>query len=191
LLYGALWSCGDTPTDGDPQAPENLAQVFFERAPEPGYAAHTWRDAGIGDFTVTQTIGREGGVIEFQEVGTSIVFPKGALAEDVTIEARAIAGPIIAFEFSRHGIEFQAPVQIRIDSNRLTPGWHADSESTDLLGTRQDLRQHLWKLIGVYYTGSHESGKSVAPLESLPMYYEGGDVVLKVRHFSGYAVASG
>lgn len=191
LVLWGLWSCGQTPTDGGPRDPsEDLEPAFFARAPEPGFAAHTWRDSRAEPLTVVETVGPEGGMIEFRELGASIIFPKGALSERLTIEARAIAGPVVAFEFSPHGIEFDVPVQIRIDSERLTSGWSTDAESTDVLGTRQIMRRNLFKLIGVYYTG-HEAGKGVVPLESLPMYFEDGDVVLEVHHFCGYAVASG
>ncbi len=191
VLFG-VWSCTDTPTDEGPAAPaEGLASAFFETAPAPGFAAHQWRDSRESQMTVTRTIGAEGGVMEFRKLGASIVFPEGALSEATTIEAKAIAGPVVALEFSPHGIDFGVPVQIRINARMLAPGWGGSLESGDELGEHDGevLRRHLSKLIGVYYVGGHTSG--AAPLETLPMFFEDGDVVLEVRHFCGYAVASG
>ena len=124
-------------------------------------------------MTVTRTIGASGGVMEFRKLGASIVFPEGALTETLTIEARAIAGSVVAFEFSPHGIDFDVPVQIRIDSRMLAPGWSGSIEGGDQLDepNRRMLRRHLSKLIGAYYVGSRAGG--AAPLETLPMYFGG------------------
>lgn len=191
VLLG-MFSCTDTPTAEGPANPsQNQAAAFFESAPAPGFAAHQWRASQESQMTVTRTIGMDGGVIEFRDLGARIVFPEGALSETLTIEARAIAGSVVAFEFSPHGIEFDAPVQIRIDARMLAPGWSGSLESGDALDehNRRMVRRHLTKLIGVYYLRGHTEG--MTPLEMLPMYLEGGDVVLEVNHFCGYAVASG
>ena len=191
VMFG-VWSCTDIPTDEGPANPAaNSASAFFESAPAPGFTAHMWRNSHESQMTVTRTIGADGGVMEFRDLGASIVFPEGTLSNTITIEAKAIAGSVIAFEFSPHDIEFRVPAQIRIDARMLAPGWVGSLESGDGLDEHggKVLRRHLSKLIGVYYVGSHTDG--VAPLETLPMYLDGRDVVLEVNHFCGYAVASG
>ncbi len=191
VLVG-LWSCTDSPTDVGPAAPlGNLSSTFFQSAPAPGFSAHHWRDSRESQMTVTRSIGAEGGVIEFRELGASIVFPKGALSETTTIEARAIGGSVVAFEFSPHDVTFDVPVQIRIDARMLAPGWSASFESGVELDEHnlRMVRRQLTKMIGVYY--GQARGPGVAPLQTLPMYLEDGYVVIEVSHFCGYAVATG
>ena len=197
VLLG-VFSCTDTPTAEGPANP-NPSQhpgAFFVSAPAPGFAAHQWRDSREAPMTVTRTIGAEGGVIEFRDLGARIVIPEGALSGMQTIEARAVAGSVVAFEFSPHDIAFDVPVQIRIDARMLAPGWSGSLENSLDLDehNRRMVRRRLTKLIGVYYGKSQYTGseaEGLMPLETLPMYFEGRDVVLEVNHFCGYAVASG
>ena len=100
------------------------------------------------------------------------------LSEKTRITVSVFGGSAVAFEFGPHGLAFDVPVEIRInkDSPLLSGFDHNGDESGDT------------GLVGVYFLGNPASG--VTPLETLPIYMDGDDLVLEIWHFSGYAVAS-
>ncbi len=185
LVLG-LFACTDLPTAGDPYS-ERSAADFFDRAPAPGFGALEWRDPVTEEIEVRQNIGSAGGVVHLWGTGVEIRFPEGAVSESVLIEARAISGSVVAFEFHTHGLTFGVPVQVRIDADRLAGSWLERDVEEIFDGT--EIRRYLEGLLGVYFVGDTTSG--VTPVETLPIYIDDGAVVFEITHFSGYAVASG
>jgi hypothetical protein len=135
---------------------------------------------------VLKEIGPAGGIIQLRRPGVQIRFPAGAVSENVLIEVRALPGSAVAFEFGAHGLTFGAPVEIRIARKGLAGSWLEWGEEDIFDGT--EIRRYLVGLLGVYFVGDSES--EVTPLETLPIYLDDGDIVFKITHFSGYAVAS-
>ena len=184
LVLG-VFGCTDQPTAGD-LSPETTAANFFTRAPAPGFGALEWRDPVARGIEVRQEIGPAGGVIRLQGTGVEIRFPEGAVSERVLIEAGAFPGSVVAFRFGAHGLTFGVPVEIRIDADRVSGSWlDAGVEEIDV---DDEIMSYLMGLLGVYFMG--ESTSDVTPVETLPIYMDGGDIVLEITHFSGYAVAS-
>jgi hypothetical protein len=105
----------------------------------------------------------------------------------VLIDAEAIPGSVVAFRFGAHGLTFDGPVEIRIDSDRVSGSW-LDEGSVEITNNGR-LLNYSRGLLGVYFEG--ESTSNVIPLDALPIYMDQGSIVLEISHFSGYAVASG
>ena len=177
LVLG-LFGCTDHPTASDPSHPTS-SESFFGRAPAPGFGALEWREPVGQEIMAHQMIGPAGGVIELPGTGIEIRFPEGAVSESVLIEARALEGSVVAFEFGAPGLTFGVPIEIRIDGERLAGPW--------------------LELLGVYFEGGSTSG--VIPLKIFPIVIDGGDSVLfEIRDdefdlchcvLHGFAVASG
>ena len=185
VLFGVL-ACGDLPTAEHPQAlSDRSAANFFDRPPAAGFEALEWASPLEDEVRIERIIDSSGGEIRLGRTGVTILFPEGAVTETVLIEARALAGSVVAFEFGSHGLTFDAPVQIRIDAERLVGSW-SDVDDSELYD--DEARTYLLRLIGVYFETDPLRG--AMPLETLPIYIEDGDVVLEISHFSGYAVAS-
>ncbi len=185
LVLGAF-GCIDQPTAGDFPSQTSAAE-FFDRAPAPGFGALEWREPVGPDTRALHEIGPAGGIIQLWRAGVEIRFPEGALSETVLIEARALPGSVVAFEFGAHGLKFQVPVEIRIQRDRLAGGWL--DRGAEEIYDGSEVRRYLLGLLGVYFVGDPRS--EVTPLETLPIYLDDGDIVLEITHFSGYAVASG
>lgn len=186
VLVGVL-ACADLPTAEHPQVLSGeSAANFFENSPAAGFEALEWANPLEAEVQVERIMDSKGGEIRLGTTGVTIRFPEGAVTETVTIQARALAGSVVAFEFGAHGLTFDAPVQIRIDAKTLAGSW-LDVDSSELY-EGDGAHDYLLRLIGVYFVASPLKG--VVPLETLPIYIDDGDIVLEIRHFSGYAVAS-
>ena len=198
-----LFACNDLPTASAP-SPQTPAADFFDRAPAPGFSALEWREPIEREVVARQVIGPAGGVIQLRGTGVEISFPEGAVSESVLIEARAVPGSVVAFEFGVPGLAFGVPVQVRIDRERLAGPWL--EWGVEEVPDGDVLRHYLVGLIGVHFEGN--SRFSVTPTGILPIYMDGETVVLEImntealapetEHFSfaiagfmGYAVASG
>jgi hypothetical protein len=181
-----MFACNEQPTASD-RSPRTSAANFFDRAPATGFGALEWLEPVAQDIEIRQKIGPSGGVIRLRRAGVEIRFPAGAVSETVLIEARALPGSVVAFEFGAHGLTFQAPVEIRIAGDRLVGSWW-DGVAEEIFDGAKTQR-HSLGLLGVYFVGDPMAG--VTPVETLPIYLDDGDVVLEITHFSGYAVASG
>ena len=185
LVLG-VFGCTDQPTAGD-RGPQTSAADFFDQAPAPGFGALEWREPIAPDVEILEEIGPSGGIVRLWRAGVEIHFPEGAVSENVLIEARALAGSVVAFEFGTHGLRFDVPVEIRIDRERLIGSWSEQGEEEIFNGV--EIRRYLLGLLGVYFVGNSTS--EVTPIEILPIYLDDGDIVLEITHFSGYAVATG
>ena len=112
-----------------------------------------------------KTIGPKGGKID---VGRhELIIPAGALAEEKTITARAVPGPLVEVQFQPHGLEFSRPVELRMNYERciVPQGWE---QSIVYLGVGFRI------------------------LESRPSFDDDElrEVSGWIDHFSGYAVAT-
>ena len=136
------------------------------------------------DVSASAVIGPRGGEIDLWASGARIVFPPGALSSPARITMTAKAGWNVAYEFSPHGISFNAPVTVQQDLNwtsfasdnggMVRAGYYQDSLSGALVGPsltiarvselrRVDLDRPLNPCIATFY----------------------------IYHFSGYLMSSG
>lgn len=189
LVLG-LFACTEHPTASE--SSHQTSPAFFKTAPGPGIVALRSSHSRKRATSVSKRIGPRGGVIELRNLGVRIYFPRGALSERTRVTVRALGGSVVGFEFGPHGLIFDVPVEIRIDQGSPLL---ADVQNLQDLA---DLEDHEFGdgspnrrsgLVGVYFLGDPATG--VIPLETLPMYMDGDDLVLEIMHFSGYAVASG
>ena len=183
-LVLVLFACIDHPTASDP--PRQTSPTFFMTAPGPGIMALRSHPPLKTAITVSERIGPRGGVIEIEKLGVRIYFPRGALSEKIRITVRALGGSVVGFEFEPHGLIFDVPVEIRIDEDSPLFANHEDFDDFDV---EDGSAYTLSGLMGVYFLGDPATG--VVPLEILPIYVDGDELVLEIIHFSGYAVASG
>ncbi len=163
LVVGLL-GCTDLPTASD----------LSHQTSSDNFVALEWREPLAQEVVVQQVIGPAGGVIELLGTGIEVRFPEGAVSESVLIEARALQGSVVAFEFGLPGLIFGAPIEIRIDGEGLAGPW--------------------LELLGVYFVGGSTS--DLTPLETFPVRDDGGSILFEVppnqgNELRGYAVASG
>ena len=150
-----------------------------------GQQPHIAKASGVDEAVIQNihdTMGgwppREGG-IEIKKLGVRIYFPRGALSERTRITVKPLEGSVVGFTFKPHGLIFDVPVEVRIDQNSpLLADFDVGNDGSAYT---------LPDLVGVYFLG--DPANSVIPLEILPIYVDGGDLVLEITHFSGYALA--
>lgn len=189
VLIGAF-ACTDLPTATEPVIETGEATPFFLRAPAPGMEvlhrrrSGNTRDAGNTAIIVRKKIDQKGGVIQLGELGMRIYFPRGALSRKTEITVKAFGGSAVAFEFGPHGLTFNVPVEIRIDKNSPLLSGYTGGYDSDW----GEAGYALDGLVGVYFLGNPATG--VTPLETIPIYMDGDELVFEIWHFSGYAVAS-
>ena len=157
------------------------AGSFFTQAPAPGFDVLRRNAPLTAEVSSTGVIGPEGGEIALLGAGITLIVPPGALSESVEITVHAPIGDAVAFQFAPHGLVFDLPASIQVDS-RVT---NADRflDETERGGSALD------RIMGVYFSGDPEVG--VEPLENLDAYLQSGSIVFDIDHFSGYACASG
>ena len=197
------FGCTDVPTANNP-APETSAADFFDREPAPGFDALEWLHPVKETIEVRQRIGPAGGVVRLRRTGIEIHFPAGAVSESVMVEARALPGSVVAFEFGAQGLASGVSVEIRIDRSRLSGSWVAwdEEEALDRAGARHPLPS----LLGVHFVGGGTS--DVTPVETYSVRLDDGAIVFELTDslsklrgdigdhprpemVAGYAVASG
>jgi len=167
---------------GPAPAAVQLSEPFFTAAPATGFDVLRRTDGLATDVAETRLIGPAGGSIEIRGAGVTLVIPPLALAEETEITVTALAGAPVAFEFAPHGLRFAVPAEVRISS----AGTAAEELVRSLPGVG---RRHVSSLMGVYFEGDPASG--VEPLENIDTWVHDWDIVFEIRHFSGYACASG
>ena len=179
-LFVGLSGCTDLPTASD------LHQTSSD-----DFVALEWRAPLAQEIVALQVIGPTGGVMELRGTGVTIRFPEGAVSESVLMEARALQGSVVAFEFEVPGLTFDVPIEVRIDSEVVAGQWS--------------------EFLAVYFEGDSPSegtlppaGVSAAPVGPFKIIQNdswGGDIVLEVGDddlgsafglaLFGHAVASG
>jgi hypothetical protein len=114
------------------------------------------------DEVVTQTIGRDGGVIRLPRAGLTVTVPRGALTSPTRITVTAPAGDLLGYEFAPHGLQFKKPVTLT-----------------------QEVTTPEGGLEVIYFDG--ELQPTVEVLEVLPVASSETYAVSRIDHFSGYA----
>ena len=132
------------------------------------------------DFSVTQTIGRRGGVIRIPEAGLTVIVPRYALYRDTEITVTAPAGDLVGYHFAPHGLQFRRPITVR----------------QDLSGTEATFLGNLLSggLKGAYFQGDLQPRVSALEILDIDLL----DVRLldllfaqfRTDHFSGYVIAT-
>jgi len=189
LVAGA---CTDAPAPLEPAATLEAPDApFFRWAPAEGFGVLKRTRPLKKEEARSKWIGPEGGTIRLK-AGLTLVIPEGALDRPVRITATARPGWNVAFEFAPHGLTFNEPVHLRVDTRNTSAAgllgdddddeWD-DDEGEDAPGAP------VAGFMGVYYGGDLSLG--AVPLETLPVFLDGRFLVFQTVHFSGYAVASG
>jgi hypothetical protein len=131
----------------------------------------------ISNVTWSFVAGPAGAVSTDPATGLTITVPDGALSTTTTITVTALAGAAVAYRFEPHGLQFSKPVELAQSLSGL-----ANSE------------KHMR---GVYFPDDVPaidllSGLTlVSELEPTKFDKKAGLVRIKIKHFSGYIVASG
>jgi len=117
---------------------------------------------GVTDEVVSQTIGRDGGVIRLPRAGLTVTVPRGALDAPTRITVTAPKGDLLGYEFAPHGLRFKKPVTLT-----------------------QEVTTPEGGLQLIYFDGELEP--TVEVLEVLPVTSSTSYAVSRITHFSGYA----
>ncbi len=120
-------------------------------------------------------IGPRGGVLSVPALGVTLEVPAGAVDTLTQFSITALPGNALAYEFEPHGTTFKQPLVL---SQRL-------GLTTWLPGL---------KLGGGYFKRSDQVDnvtRRARVNEVLPATVRGGEVILKLWHFSGYLVSMG
>jgi hypothetical protein len=126
------------------------------------------------------SVGPRGGVHELTSAGLRITIPSGAVTEPVTISVHIIAGDLVAYDFSPHGMTFEQPIEIQ-QSLKGTNWYKLDRDAQLEAGYFADLQQ------------LDHAAKQAQVSELLPVAVQvrTASVRFLVMHFSGYLVSSG
>ena len=72
------------------------------------------------DLSVSAVIGKKGGTISIPEAGLTLVVPAGAVTENTSFKATALAGKLVAYEFEPHGTTFAVPLKFTQDLRKTS-----------------------------------------------------------------------
>lgn len=182
----AFTACSELPTAPSPRSsitPDATGPLFGKnkkvKVTEPVLVdALLWKKP-VSHKSATAVIGPEGGTITLKG-GTKIVFPAGAVSEDVNITATRLAGKIVAFEFEPHGIQFAQPVVIEVPTR--------NTKVPDL--------PSLADIQGAYFPNitALNPGFGTATVTEFEPTFVSADkawIRFSVDHFSGYLVSMG
>ena len=197
LVGGGALACADSPTTTTVLSPQAMSPHFARiKATDSMMVVTevTFSDTSLvlkrlsplaTDVSVTAVIGPDGGSIVLHSTGGKIDIPPGALAQDTEITMTAVAGDNVAYEFTPHGLVFNAPVKLQ----------------QTIKGTWAEKYPALLKdMHGSYYDQATldsafvDRGKFFARVaESQIGYFESNASQLKfyIGHFSGYLVSCG
>ena len=133
------------------------------------------------DISWSFDVGPEGRIVTHAASGLTISIPSGAVAAETRITVTALKGPHMSFRFAPHGLQFAAPVELRLPLNRLK--------------LKRDPFSYP-RLVGGYFREDSlavEASTGIARVaEVLPLSVDMKTKVLRleIHHFSGYTVAS-
>ena len=126
-------------------------------------------------------VGPAGAIVPRPSSGLTITVPPGAVASTTHITVTALKGAAVAYRFEPHGLQFAVPLQL----------------TQSLLGIRLDHPSlGVPPLFAGYFADDSLSVDAVSGdarvIEILPVRIDvkSHAVVLQIRHFSGYTVAS-
>jgi hypothetical protein len=124
------------------------------------------------DEVVSKNIGPLGGTIILPRSGLTVVVPLGALTTTTKITVTSPKGDLLGYEFEPHGLQFKLPVLLQ----------------QNILATKLSLATVLGGAFGAYHTDA--LAPTVNALEIINLQKLLGVVVLPVKHFSGYVIAT-
>lgn len=128
------------------------------------------------DIKVSKTIGSNGGYLEIPQAGFRIDVPRGAVRKNTVFTATAVAGYVIAYEFTPEGAQFSK--ELTITQSLHGTDWHKKGFKNAKGGYFSD-RDLIDQLLRVVLT-----------LELLPARVTpSNSIKFNVKHFSGYMVA--
>ncbi|MGI9625324.1 MAG: hypothetical protein ACR2QM_00695 [Longimicrobiales bacterium] len=187
-------ACDQMPTEpvaleGDTAVP--LATESFTLETSKGQTTLRWATPLKEDVKVSEEIEDDGGTIRLKP-GIELVIPEDALDDEVDITIVSRAGEDVAFEFGPHGLEFNVPVQVRIELSAL-------ENSNDIMrsakmayynGLSKDAsRIKVGAINAVYY--ANQGGEIIEVLQTFDVFViDGKYLEFETDHFSGYALAS-
>lgn len=180
----AFAGCGDAPPSAP--APDGPA---FAHTPGHGTGRNKLRvlkqdKDRTKTVSVTKTIGKTGGHLTAD--GVTLTIPAGALDSDVEITVTVPKGSYVEAHFEPHGLEFAEAATLRMDVKGALPE-QAGEAAVDVTGkVQKDIQSGLQ---GVYFEGT--LGEDAVAKEILGAVVEGDRATMKIRHFSGYCMASG
>ncbi len=129
------------------------------------------------DITVSTVIDSKGGVITIPAAGFELTIPAKAVKTRTKFTVTAIKGPLVAYEFGPHGIQFDVPLTARqnlavtewtvLNVRPLVAGYFAERSDLNLTNGTATLSELL--------------GGVISPLTQ--------QFKFRIEHFSGYIVA--
>ncbi len=157
--------------------------AFFSHEPAPGFSVIR-RDAPLAsDYSVTRTVGPEGGELELAEAGIRLSVPAGALDRATEITLRARAGSAMAFELAPGGLELDVAATVEVSAvgtqvHALVAGAEPGSTLDGVLGVVfEDEREGPVEPVGVLRAVRSDDAHAI--------------VVQIMSLLGGYATASG
>lgn len=168
------WRGADGAPNADRSDPEVDTVVTLGRAT---YLAH--------DMSESAFIGPDGGEIDVDQTGASIIFPPGALARRTKITMTVKAGWNVAFEFAPHGVVFAAPVTVQQDLGYTVA-------NTTKAAAKIQAGYFQRSLDTAFLDGSRSIAR-VSELRTVSLAHDVNSLVASffVYHFSGYLMSSG
>lgn len=128
--------------------------------------------------------GPGGTVSSNSTAGLSIAVPPGALSQTVKITVTVKAGNVYNYQFQPQGLQFALPVVVtqNVSNNSLL-----ESLLGGLLGTSNNIRGAYYSASTLQYdpTTGQATVNELEPTTAIPGY-----VSFKIKHFSGYTLAS-
>jgi hypothetical protein len=122
-----------------------------------------------------------GGTVRHPSTGLTITVPAGAVSAPTHITVFALRGAPLAYRFEPHGLQFAQPIQLTQSLHGLLLGGGSSP---------------IPRLFGGYFADDSLATDSATGnarvIEILPVQIDvrAHNVILSVRHFSGYTVAS-
>ncbi|MBV9773245.1 MAG: hypothetical protein JO040_04810 [Gemmatimonadetes bacterium] len=137
------------------------------------------------DISVTVPVTKQGGTIQIQEAGITVIFPQNALQppakqHQVDVTVTALKGGQVAYTFEPHGLVFRVPVTIK----------------QSLKGTNAFKLANQLSLEGAYFPSLADlstitSTATVSEFQPTSVDVSNAKITFTVDHFSGYLVATG
>ncbi|MGI9625536.1 MAG: hypothetical protein ACR2QM_01760 [Longimicrobiales bacterium] len=186
-------ACDQMPTEpvafeGDTAVP--LATESFTLETSKGQTALRWASPRKMEAKAAGKVGVSGGEVRLD--GISLTVPKGALDETTEITIMSRAGEDVAFEFGPHGLEFNVPVQVRIDLSALENrnDIMRSAKMAYYSGLSKDAsRIKIGSVSAVYH--ANKGGEIIEVLQTFDVFViDGKYLEFETDHFSGYALAA-
>lgn len=126
-------------------------------------------------------VGPSGTTVQYPSAGLTIDVPAGAVSAPTRITCIALRGAAVAYRFEPHGLQFAQPLTL----TQAFRGLHLGRSSLGMPA-----------LIGGYFaddslvTDAHTGRARVREILPVQIDVRRHSAVLRIRHFSGYTVAS-